>query len=320
MVALERLKKLLNGGGKAAGPKALRIAITEIESEQAATRREIEQIPAKRAEATLADDAEKQIAKLRSRENELYDTLEISEGRLALLRERLNELIVDERQADVIEYRKQIFAKGEQLLTALRHAQTVFQEFILHRKAFAAAGFRVDAERAPLAPGIFNLAAGGQLQVELFEKALTAYYKTENDPPLKQIVTRVAPDFDHHFVTPLEQVRVLPHGDMTHGVRLYETPAPPGDVKRVAAPLPATRAQDDVVTRFRKPRPQSPLPEVPLPGMVRCRVLKSGYPDGEGRLLLYGDLIDVAEQVAFLAVANGAVEFVEPAASGEASP
>ena len=141
MALAKTIRSLLNGGGTAAGVKGLRKAIAEIESELDGHRRELDQIPAKRADAALADDAEKAIEALRARENQLYNALEVGEVRLGHLRERLNELTRDDRQKDFTARRAAIIEASENAVAAVRSLHEAAANLVALRTSATAAGF-----------------------------------------------------------------------------------------------------------------------------------------------------------------------------------
>ena len=66
------------------------------------------------------------------------------------------------------------------------------------------------------------------------------------------------------------------------------------------------------------PAARPPLPKTPPEGFVRVTVMRSGYPDNEGRQCERGTVIDVPDEIATMAVANSAAEFFQelPAQAG----
>ena len=122
MLLPKKIRSLLNGGAAAAGVEGLKSAIETISAEAAAFRCELAEIPARRGQAALADDAVMAMASLKAREDELYAALEVAEIRLAALREKLPEQ-TDFRRRDRIEHhRREAREKFEALASALRAA------------------------------------------------------------------------------------------------------------------------------------------------------------------------------------------------------
>jgi hypothetical protein len=83
----------------------------------------------------------------------------------------------------------------------------------------------------------------------------------------------------------------------------------PGAAAPTEAPAIAPAAPGRVMTE-RPPRPQ--LPDAPPDGFVRCRVVRGGYCDADGRQCSRDDLVDLPEAIATAAAGNGAVEILPP--------
>lgn len=294
MLSVQTIRKLLNGGGTVAGVKGLRKAIAELESELDAHRLELDQMPAKCADEAMADDAEKAIEAMHARENHLYAALEVGEARLGRLRERLNELTISDRTKEYIERRDAIIVAAEKFISAVRPAHEAIVELNALREQFYGAGFAVDVANIPIAPALVNLFDPEQMQIEMFARAIEQYRMTAPNTPLRKS-SSAAPGAPRVLPDP-----IIPHGEPTHGVRLFPPPAIPDAAKRVVAP--------------RVQRQRAPLPEKPVAGEVRCRVIHSGYPDpkaaGPAGYLLTGEQVDLPAEIARAAVERGALEFV----------
>jgi hypothetical protein len=241
-------------------------------------------IAARRADLWSEDDAEKQLAELQSREDFLYNAVEIADARLTRLRARLNELTASERKADIVDRRRAIVEAGEKFIAAARGAQEAYAAYQAMIEAATASGFRLDMAFVPMAPGILSLV--DPLHIEYFERPFQQYRASDlTGPPLKPAPQPPGPAiaFQHH------PIPATPHADFNRGVRLYEVPAQPAPTKpaKAAAAPPAPE-------RLKVKRPPRPaLPETVPEGKVRCVVLKNEYPDEQGFPLSRGDLIDL---------------------------
>jgi hypothetical protein len=267
LLSAKRIRSLLNGGAAEAGVKGLREAVTTLEAELQAHRVELDAIPGKRADVLLADDAEKELAALKNREDLLYASIEVSEARLSRVRARLNELTASERKVDLVDRRRKIVEAGEQLITAARGAQQAYRRYSELIEAAAAAGFRIDAAHFAQAPAI--LALHDPQHLEHFVRPFEQYRASDlNAAPLKPAPQPPGPAiaFQHH------PIPATPHADFNGGVRLCEVPAQLAPTKPAAAPPAPERLKVK-----RPPRPA--LPETVPEGKVRCVVLKNEYPE-----------------------------------------
>jgi hypothetical protein len=320
MLLAKKIRSLLNGGGTVAGIRGLREAIGQIEAEMEAHRIELAEIPGRRNDAAFADDAEKERAALSAREEHLCAALDVAEIRIGRLRERLEELTAADREAELGKRREAILVAADNFVTALRATYSTFAELSKLRDEASAAGFRLDVQHIPIAPGLLNLTnpTGDQWPVENFAMLIEQYRKTASPVPLKPMAFADAPR-PYNMVMPTSFGGVDPRieAEVGHGVghgrvALRQMPTPAS-----SAVSPRGKAQPEQPAR--KARPPIVLAGPPAQGMVRCVVLKGGYPDAEGRQLARGDQVDVAEEKVTSAIAHTAVERLD-LGSEEANP
>jgi len=338
MLLAKKVRHLLNGGGDAAGVQGVRDMIRAIENSIVASRAEIAEIPRKRAEAVLSDDAEKSLYELSTREDALFVSIEVAQSRIEKLRARLDELTITERCKEFAERHVAVLAAAEKFIVAAHAAHAATTELNLCREQMHAARFAVELASIPLAPGLINLCDQHQSQLRMFEDAIAKYRKSApKSPAIKATPPKISPvkNFDPNVV--------IPHGAPKGPVALYQTtgataegarltakflneggpphfatarPAKQSSASRPSAAPPAAVAQ--------KPKPapmtreQRVLPERAPEGHRRCRVIRSGYPDADGKVLLQGEIVDVVNDTANLAALNGAVEFVADENGGAA--
>ena len=320
MSPVEKIKEILNGGGKIAGVKDVRKAIGELVSDGKAYRRELEEIPAKRADAAWADEPTKAIAALRAREEELYDLLEVGEVRLVRLRERLNELTGTTRKAELIERRKAIAAAADLLVDALQKASESFQNFIAARERAGAAGFHADLQHAPVAPFLFNL-VDRQMLVE-FERGLAVFRTRLLDPPADTSARRGVPSGRAFEFDGAESARaILAERGLVPPAPAIKSPANPAVAAPPVRSMPASSrvkcldpvtfsASGDAPSIPRKP-PRALFNDAAGEGERRVTIFREGYEAPDGRQCRVGDVIALPLASAELVVKHGAGDFAE---------
>jgi hypothetical protein len=316
MLLPKKVRSLLNGGAAQAGVKGLQDAISALEADMAAHRRELAEIPGKCADAALADDGAAAVMALRSREEELYARLEVAEVQIGRLREKLQEQL-DLRRSGLIEHhRREARAKFEKFVPLLAAAIDANDEL---RSAYESAARELGAgdARRLVTNATFLLPGFTREMIDHWAAATRRELESAaQTPPPSRNRTPTPPTGPVHYPLPN-----IPHGDMPRRVALYQVPAPPGGHVKPAASAAkhAPAAPGPGPTHGKVARlPRAPLPETPPAGMVRCRVLKNEYPDADGKPLARGDLVDVEAKLARRAVENNAIEFVDP--DGEARP
>jgi hypothetical protein len=87
MLSSKKLKLLLNGGGTAVSVEA---EITALTHEMDGYRRELGEMPLRRAELIMSDDSNLQVDKMEARERQLYRDLEKADLQLAALHTKLD--------------------------------------------------------------------------------------------------------------------------------------------------------------------------------------------------------------------------------------
>jgi hypothetical protein len=129
----------------------------------------------------------------------------------------------------------------------------------------------------------------------------------------------------HSLLVPdlIDHWRDTVRGALFPGEKKHQPVAQWGKDDRPAAPAPYRR-EDDVMQlgHVRKPL-FAPMPSVlrdprreeARPGDVLVKVVRSGYPDREGKQCIPGDIISVRPKTAEAAHENGAVEYLDEAAA-----
>jgi hypothetical protein len=318
MLAAKKIRSLLNGGAEAAGVDGLQAAIEAVMAEIEEHKHALAEIPARRAEAALADDAVAKIAALGVREDELYSAIEVAEIRIAKLRDKLRERVNFGRRDRVAFHRAQVKQKFETLAAAFS-AVVAANETAL--AAFEAAQRELGNDARALVgvgycelPGLNREMAehwASNRRRELAATARTAprMLSLPGDPPPPK------PDFKPEMAH-----AIIPHGPFNHRVALrQDTPMEPRPLNEPRRGVPyigdAQPSRSDATpsgSRPAKRAARAPLPSEPPAGTKRYRVLKPGYPDAHGVTLGLGDLVDLDEATGYAATANSAVEPIEP--------
>jgi hypothetical protein len=310
MILPKKIRSLLNGGAAQAGVKGLQEAIAAVEADMAGYQRELAEIPAKCADAALADDGPVAVRALRSREEELYAQLEIVEVQVGRLREKLREQLDLRRRGLIDHHRKQNLEAFEKFVPLSLAAIEANDEI---RRAYEAAVRDLGAGDAA------RLVTNATFQLPGFNWETLDHFVATVRRELEAAASTVPPSLNRKSAPPPQHAKhgplpIIPHGDLQHGVRLYQTPAPAGQATpKAPSTKPAPGPAHGKVARL----PRAPLPEAPPAGMVRCRVLKNEYPDADGRPLSRGDLVDVDVKIARRAVESNAIAFLDDT---EASP
>jgi hypothetical protein len=283
MLSAKTIRSYLNGGGSAAGVKGLKQAIDTIEAELLAHRAELDAIPAKRADAALADDAQKAVAALSDRENYLYGEVEIGEVRLGRLRARLAEVTIDERKADFTERRAAIVKASDEVAAAVRKAHEATIALVGLRESATAAGFASEVHGIPLPPLIVNLVDATPL-LDPFETAMAHYRKTAATLAPAQVPSASrGPSFSHTDA----KLRLAPAGVIATAKAVHKP----------AAPAPS------------RPKLRDLFNEQPREGERRVKILRSGYETPDGRQCRTGDIVALPMKIAQSAVQHGSGEF-----------
>ena len=199
MLLAKKIRSLLNGGATVAGVKGLRDVIDTLEAEMAAHRAELGEMPRRRGDLALADDAEKELAALSAREDHLYRAIDVAQLRIERLRGRLAELTASDRQADFSARRDEIIAASATAAAAIREAHEKFRKAVELRENARAHGFEHEVNAVPLLPHIVNLADPSPA-LDPFELALVQYRsKSPNalaQPPRFDWRRRSGPNFE----------------------------------------------------------------------------------------------------------------------------
>jgi hypothetical protein len=310
---MKKVRSLLNGGAAAAGVDGLQAAISSIEGELAAFRREVAEIPRRCGEAALADDGVAQTQALRARESELYAALEVGENQLARLREKLTELINIKRRDRIAYHRAEARKAFEALVVALASAVEANEAT---GAVYEAAARELGGADAGRLIGRFTFLLGGFVR-ELVVERWPAETRRELEAAaglaplapssLPQQPAGATRPFGAGDLELIGRPKPRPTDSLQHGLRLYDIPGGPKH-------SPPAKTVAVAQGQFRTKRsPRAPLPETPPIGTVRCVVRRDGYQDpvlgGPEGSLLNGDLVDVEKAAARSAVENGALEF-----------
>jgi hypothetical protein len=266
----KKFKALVNGGAAAAGVDGLQDAIRSIEAEQVEFRRELGEIPTRRAEAILADDHDVALDALEARERVLYRAIEKGNLQIAELQVKL----ADQRN---------LARRGR-----IEH----------HRKAFAAAADilakKVEAAIVANEAAIACFEAAGR---ELGEQDASALFARIH---FGGLLTRESLDTWHRSVlAPAAPIAVV----VPQSVRAARPAEPTGRVYlQDWAPL---KPRKEVKKRERPALPAK-VPE----GFSRMQVARPNYEAPSGELLTIGDLVDLPADIARIAAGNCAVDYL----------
>jgi hypothetical protein len=133
MLSSKRLQSLLNGGATVLGAEGLEVEIDALVAEMGGHRRELGEMPSRRAQLILSDDHRAAIDKLEARERDLYRELEKGQLQLSALQSKLAERRYAEIQPRIDHYLSLVAeaqAKADaSLIAALEATSAAFAVF-----------------------------------------------------------------------------------------------------------------------------------------------------------------------------------------------
>jgi hypothetical protein len=267
------IRKLLNGGARAAGVKGLQAEIEKLEAQASEIKRDLATIPVRRAAVNLEDDPVRSRADLKALEESHYETLEIIADRQTRLRAKLVEIRDAEKHDRIKLFNSAIFDAKEKLEIAIKaaiaaneHAQAAFDGAMVE--------FGQDAHR--LFP---NVRYAGFVTSDGLE------YWRQNLRTMTQPPRQAAPIIPMVSST---NRNVRPSSSFQHAVRLGEEAAQPP-----------------------KKLPRVQIRETAREGEILVSVVRAGYESPSGKQCTAGDIVAMSAENAKTAVRNSAVSYLE---------
>jgi hypothetical protein len=271
------IRKLLNGGARAAGAKGLQAEIEKLEAQANEIKRDMATIPVRRAAVNLEDDPVRSRAELRALEESHYETLEIIADRQTRLRAKLVEIRDAEKHDRIKLFNSAIFDAKEKLEIAIK-AAIAANEHAMAAFDSAMVEFGQDAHR--LFPNVRYAGFVTSEGLEYWQQNL----RTITEPP-----RQAAPIVQ--MVSNSSNRNVRPASSFQHAVRLGEEAARPPKKLRV------------------------PICETAREGEILVSVMRAGYESPSGKQCTAGDVVAMPIDMAKTAVRNSAVAYIEGGAA-----